>query len=421
MRKALVKKAVTLLLLLTLIVPACFIRYDDVYGDNKQNLDNANNKKSDLQSEYDKTQKKLDELKSQSSDIETYLAQLDSQMSTINSSLNDVNGQIEQTETEIADTEEKLAEAEADVDEQYDSMKLRIQYMYEHNDETYFALLLNSESMGDMLNKAEYITKISEYDRKMLEKFNDTVNFITDAKIKLEQDKETLVAKQEELEDKKASLELLESTKQSEMAALKKNTQQQKSYQDSIEQAIKEQDSLIASIQQQIKAEEEASRNNANLNNGGSNGNSNSGNSGSENGGSAKYDGGAFKWPTVSTRITSQYGDTSGRTSPHKGIDIGASVRGVSGDPIYAAADGKVVLAQYGNASAGNWIMIYHGNGLYTRYLHASSLLVSVGTTVTKGQKIALMGTSGNSDGVHLHFDVMLNGSYVNPWNYLSK
>ena len=185
MRKALVKKAVTLLLLLTIIVPGCFVRYYDVYGDNKQNLDNANNKKSDLQSEYDKTQKKLDELKSQSNDIETYLTQL---------------------ETEITDTEEKLAEAEEDVDEQYDSMKLRIQYMYEHNEETYFALLLNSESMGDMLNKAEYITKISEYDRKMLEKFNDTVNFITAAKIKLEQDRETLVVKQEELTDKKSWL-----------------------------------------------------------------------------------------------------------------------------------------------------------------------------------------------------------------------
>ena len=81
MRKALVKKAVTLLLLLTIIVPGCFVRYYDVYGDNKQNLDNANNKKSDLQSEYDKTQKKLDELKSQSNDIETSVNQAVSDMS----------------------------------------------------------------------------------------------------------------------------------------------------------------------------------------------------------------------------------------------------------------------------------------------------------------------------------------------------
>lgn len=402
MRKALVKKAVTLLLLLTIIVPGCFVRYYDVYGDNKQNLDNANNKKSDLQSEYDKTQKKLDELKSQSNDIETYLTQLDTQMSAINSSLDEVNGQIEQIETEITDTEEKLAEAEEDVDEQYDSMKLRIQYMYEHNEETYFALLLNSESMGDMLNKAEYITKISEYDRKMLEKFNDTVNFITAAKIKLEQDRETLVVKQEELTDKKSSLELLESTKKNEMASLKKNTQQQKDYKAKIEADIKAQDNLIASIEAKIKAEEANKNNNSN------------------NGGSTKYDGGAFKWPTVSTRITSPYGDMDGRTSPHQGIDIGAVNRGVSGDPIYAAADGEVIISR-SSPSAGNYIAIYHGDGLVTRYLHASVLLVNENEKVTKGQLIARMGTTGNSDGVHLHFDVRLNGVVVNPWNYLSK
>ena len=411
MRRALVKRVVTLLLLLTMVVPYCFVTYNDVYGDSKQNLSDANNKKSDLQSEYDKTQKKLDELKSQSDNVETYLAQLDSQMSTVNRSLNEVSGQIEQIETEITETEEKLAEAEDDVDEQYDAMKLRIQYMYEHNDETYFALLLNSESMGDMLNKAEYITKISDYDRKMLEKFNDTVNFITDAKIKLEQDRETLVAKQDELQDKKSSLELLEETKQNEMASLKKNTQQQKDYQEKIEADMKAQDNLIASIEAQIKAEEaaaNASKNNSSNNS--SNSNNNSGNN--SNSGSTSYDGGAFKWPTVSTRITSPYGDTEGRTSPHQGIDIGAVVRGVSGDPIYAAADGKVVISQF-SSSAGNYIMIYHGNGLYTRYLHASSLLVSVGTYVTKGQTIALMGTTGNSDGVHLHFDVRLNLSLI--------
>ena len=97
MRRALVKRVVTLLLLLTMVVPYCFVTYNDVYGDSKQNLSDANNKKSDLQSEYDKTQKKLDELKSQSDDVETYLAQLDSQMSTVNRSLNEEAAYYEQS------------------------------------------------------------------------------------------------------------------------------------------------------------------------------------------------------------------------------------------------------------------------------------------------------------------------------------
>jgi murein DD-endopeptidase MepM/ murein hydrolase activator NlpD len=125
-------------------------------------------------------------------------------------------------------------------------------------------------------------------------------------------------------------------------------------------------------------------------------------------------------WPTTSTRITSDYGDTSDRSSAHKGVDIGAVKIGVWGDPIYAADSGQVTIATF-SATAGNWIWIYHGNGLYTVYMHCSSLKVSVGDTVTKGQVIATMGSTGNSSGAHLHFGVRLNGAYVNPWNYVSK
>ena len=354
-------------------------------------------RKKDLQSQYEQTEKIIEDLKAQNDDMIAYIAQLDAQMSSVDGELNEVNEQVEQIEAEIADTEEKLAQAEIEAEEQYSSMKLRIQFMYEHNDETYFALLMNSQSMGDMLNKAEYITKISQYDREMLEKYNATVTYITVAKAQLETDRETLVTKQEELEDKRASLSLLESTKKSEMASLQKNKQQQENYKAKIEADIKAQDEYIAKIEAEIKAKE---------------------NSGSAN--VVKYDGGKFKWPTESTRITSPYGDTEGRSSPHKGIDIGALNRGVAGDAIYAAYDGDVVIATF-SSSAGNYIMINHGGGLYTRYLHASKLLVSAGTHVTKGQKIALMGTTGDSDGVHLHFDVRYNGSYVSPWNYLSK
>ena len=344
MRRALAKRLIPLLMVLVLVIPYFAVSYYDVYGNDKQNLNDANSKKKDLQSQYEQTEKIIEDLKAQNDDMIAYIAQLDAQMSSVDGELNEVNEQVEQIETEIADTEEKLAQAEIEAEEQYSSMKLRIQFMYEHNDETYFALLMNSQSMGDMLNKAEYITKISQYDREMLEKYNATVTYITVAKAQLETDRETLVTKQEELEDKRASLSLLESTKKSEK----------------------------------------------------------------------------FKWPTESTRITSPYGDTEGRSSPHKGIDIGALNRGVAGDAIYAAYDGDVVIATF-SSSAGNYIMINHGGGLYTRYLHASKLLVSAGTHVTKGQKIALMGTTGDSDGVHLHFDVRYNGSYVSPWNYLSK
>jgi murein DD-endopeptidase MepM/ murein hydrolase activator NlpD len=133
------------------------------------------------------------------------------------------------------------------------------------------------------------------------------------------------------------------------------------------------------------------------------------------------YNGGAFKWPCPSsTRVTSPYGErvspTTGASTNHKGIDIGASY----GADIIAAADGTVRAATY-SSSAGNYVMIDHGGGLYTVYMHASSLLVSEGQTVSAGQVIAKVGSTGISTGNHLHFGVSLNGSYVSPWNYLSN
>ena len=132
-----------------------------------------------------------------------------------------------------------------------------------------------------------------------------------------------------------------------------------------------------------------------------------------------RYDGGIFTWPAPSyKRISDEYGY---RTHPilgvqqfHNGLDMAAP----GGSPILAAYDGKVVAAAY-SSSMGNYIMIDHGDSLYTIYMHASALYVSKGAEVSKGDKIAAVGSTGRSTGNHLHFSVRLNGNYVSPWNYL--
>jgi murein DD-endopeptidase MepM/ murein hydrolase activator NlpD len=128
-----------------------------------------------------------------------------------------------------------------------------------------------------------------------------------------------------------------------------------------------------------------------------------------------------FTWPCPSyTRISDDYGmrlhPTLGINKMHNGIDLAAP----AGSPILAAYNGTVVAASY-EASMGNYVMINHGDGLYTVYMHCSKLYVSQGQSVTKGQTIAAVGTTGRSTGNHLHFGVRLNGSYVSPWNYLSN
>jgi murein DD-endopeptidase MepM/ murein hydrolase activator NlpD len=132
-----------------------------------------------------------------------------------------------------------------------------------------------------------------------------------------------------------------------------------------------------------------------------------------------KYDGGMFAMPCPSySRISDNFGmrmhPTLGIQKMHNGVDFAAP----SGSAILAAYDGKVVAAAY-NSTMGNYVMISHGSGLYTVYMHASSLSVSTGAEVSKGQKIASVGSTGRSTGPHLHFGVRLNGNYVSPWNYL--
>ena len=398
-RNNLIKKITAALMIVMLLIPYCFAQV--TFGDNKSDLKNAQNQQNDIQNKKKETEDKIAQLKAQSSDLTSLIQGLDAQMGELSASLDDINTQIATLEAEIEETQAQLEQAEADKESRYEAMKLRIQFMYEHNDYTYVEVLLSSESMADMLNKFEYINKISEYDRQMLEEYQSTINLISSSKVKLEEDKETLTASQEALQAQVDALEVVQNEKTAQLNALSKNTADQVAYKKQLEADEKKLDAEIASITAKIKAEEASGVTPSN-----------------------RYDGGTFKWPTTSTRITSPYGDTSDRTSPHKGVDIGAVRAGVSGDPVYAAYDGKVVIAHRQSeyySTAGNYVMIYHGNGLYTRYMHLDSLNVSVGAQVTKGQKIGVMGNTGNSFGAHLHFDVMLNGSYVNPMPYFNK
>jgi len=129
---------------------------------------------------------------------------------------------------------------------------------------------------------------------------------------------------------------------------------------------------------------------------------------------------GSYVWPCPKyTRVSSPFGYRNGifvkGAEYHKGVDLAAP----TGSPILAARDGKILYAQWSN-SFGYWIQIDHGGGITTRYGHASKLLVSAGQTVTAGQQIALVGSTGNSTGPHLHFEVQVNGVANNPLNYVS-
>ena len=344
------------------------------------------------------TDELINDLKDSKGDVEDKVQELNNELVDISSKITSLENQLADKSTEIADAEAELAQAEADKQKQYDDMKTRIQYMYENSQTTYLEQLLESNSVAEFLNTAEYIAEIQKYDRQKLDEYTENIEYITVAKEQLEQDYADLENMKANVESQKQSVAALMSQKETELAGITSNISDAQEDAKYFEAEIQAQNELIAEIKR-IEADKAAAEGKEVADN--------------------PYTGGAFTWPCPSsTRVTSDYGTrvspTSGASSNHKGIDIGAS----AGAAIVAAANGTVKAANYSSA-AGNYVMIDHGGGLYTVYMHCSSLAVSEGTAVSAGQTIAYVGSTGISTGNHLHFGVSLNGSYVSPWSYL--
>ena len=399
MRLWISKRMVAVLLVLVMILPYAMI----ATGTTTDELNSAQSKKSSIDKQIEDTKTQLTQLTKDATDIASYIKSIDQKMAQVDNMINDLNTQISDKRAQIKNNQELLAQAKIDSVEQYASMKLRIQYMYEHESESYIEIMMASKDMGDLLNKTEYINKITDYDREMLVRYANTEKTIQDTQVALQNEQTELEDSMASVEAQKSSLQLVQDSKAVELKKLNDKTSQANATVSQLQKDQKAQEAEIAAKEAEIKRQEEADKA-----------------SGSA---SQKYDGGKFMWPVpASHRITSYFGEMEDRTVSHNGLDIGASSPGVIGDKIVAAYDGVVTIATY-STSAGNWIWIYHGDGLYTVYMHTSKMLVSVGDKVTRGQVIALMGNTGNSTGAHLHFGVRVDGVYVNPLGskYLSN
>ena len=278
-------------------------------------------------------------------------------------------------------------------------MKLRIQMMYEQNDNYYLETILRAESFADLLNKLDYIQMVMDYDDQKLQEYILIRQYVEVCKEELNAEKEVLDEAKAGVEQEEASLAQLISDKETEIVAKQGDISNKEAAIAEYEAEIQAQNELIASLEAAVAAERKKLA--------------------EENAKKLTYDGGMFAFPAPSyTRISDDYGNrihpTLGVEKFHNGIDLAAP----NGSPILAAYDGEVVAASY-SSSMGNYVMIDHGDSLYTIYMHASALYVSKGDAVTKGQQIAAVGSTGRSTGPHLHFGVRKNGGYVSPWGYL--
>ncbi|MCR5627825.1 MAG: peptidoglycan DD-metalloendopeptidase family protein [Lachnospiraceae bacterium] len=329
-------------------------------------------------------------------DAEAYITQIDSEITNLQEKIDALKEEIEKKQEEIRITKEELEENIRIQEEQYEYMKMRVKVNYEGRKQSILEALFTSKSISELLNRSLYLEEIARFDSKKLEEYKETVKAVEDKAAQLAKEEEELQATLNEAAKEQETQQALMEDKETEVAQYSASIGDKEAQLAEYDAMIAEQNAVIAAMEAAIKAERERLAEEA-----------------------RKYGGGPFTHPCPDyTRVSDEYGmrmhPTLGVEKMHNGIDFAAP----TGTPILAAAEGKVIAAAY-SPSMGNYVMIDHGSDLITIYMHASSLNVSTGDEVSKGQTIAKVGSTGRSTGPHLHFGVRENGAYVNPSKYL--
>ncbi|MDR1778643.1 MAG: peptidoglycan DD-metalloendopeptidase family protein [Clostridiales Family XIII bacterium] len=350
-----------------------------VYADLQTDLDEAKARQQQAQDEYDAKKSVEDDLAAQ------VTVTLDNIAAT-QTEIENITAEIAAKEIELTAASLEVSKKEKEYNEQNRELGERLRMMYESGDQSVIEVLLGSESVVDFLENLDMVKRIHQSDVDVLNSLDESLTELEAKRDEVEAIKESLAAynenlvvQEQNLEAEKATLEVLYEEAKIEASEAQDNLEEMKAE--------------TARIQSQIYADIA---------------------SGSYYTGGF---GGYFGWPCNATIVTCPYGGYPG----HKGLDIGASY-----EPVYACADGVVTVASYGwGGGWGNYIMIDHGvdssgNHYRTLYAHNSTLLVSVGQTVSRGQQISVSGNTGNSTGPHLHLEVWVNGVQVDPWPWVT-
>ncbi len=316
-------------------------------------------------------------------------------------------------EEQIADVEDRLEQLEKDLEDANENYSIvnstyanRLRSIYENGIPSIFELIITSNGFTDLMVKLNIYSMILEHDKTLMNTYQDRQNYINYIKGDIELDKKQLEALQQGLEEVKADLEEKRVEKVNKMTELE---QKQGELQNAAELLTQKRKQAITDIDNEVaKVIDEVAEQ-------------------IRNGTSSTFTGTDFAYPTPGfTIITTRFGEVYNLVDPagsaHTGADIAGA--GINCTPIYAIQAGTVTTSGYSNYGYGNYIIINHGeciddNSSYiSLYGHCSSLAVEEGQVVEKGQLIGYVGTTGNSTGPHLHLEVRVNGTRVDPLQF---
>ena len=356
--------------------------------------------KNDLNQKKTDAQNTLNDIKNEKATTTNDISKINDNISELSDKIDDLQNEIDDLNDKISENENEIEEKEKEVEKKQELLKKRLVSMYKTGGTSYINVLLGSSSTIDMIVTYDAVDDIAKADTNLIDSIKSEKTNLEGKKQELENNKTEVDSKKKILDTEQSSLSAKKVEKQEKVAQLSESEQKTQKEIDTYNEQIREVNNQLAAIAK-AAAKKSSSKSKSS---------------------SAKiYTGGKFTWPCPSyTRISNYFGyrsaaETHGIGSTnHKGIDMAAPY----GSNIIAAGSGEVILASY-KGGYGNCVMIDHGGGIVTLYGHASSICCSVGQSVKTGDVIAKVGSTGNSTGNHLHFSVLVNGTYVNPASYL--
>lgn len=346
--------------------------------------------KSEIQNKIDDKKEELQDVKDEKSSVLTEIDKLNTSISSTEKEISDLNSKIDNLTSSISEKTTEIEKKENEFKEKDKLLQDRLVALYEAGDTTYLDVLLSSASITDFISNYYLIERLADYDSQLLTKIESQKKELEESKSKIEEEEKKL----QELKSNAIKLTTtLKNSRTLQKSKMDKLTEEEKGIQEEINKYKIEE----ANIENQIKQ--------------------------ATNDGEyqLQYTGGVMLWPVAKegTVITSPFGTRNhpiqGVVKLHSGIDIGGAGYGAK---VVAAEDGVVSFA--GTLGGyGNCVIVNHGGGISTLYGHGQTLLTTVGTNVKKGDIIMEVGSTGNSTGPHLHFEVRVNNIAVNPATYL--
>ena len=355
-----------------------------------EQTEELNNQKEEVQNKINETNLKLEYVQDELSNTMLKVQETEDKVLSYERKVKELGEQMQTLQTSIDDATNKLVLASQNYEEKRKVLVNRLVALYEAGDTKYLDVLLKSNNIVDFISRYYIIEEMVQYDNELIEA--------------VKTEKEKIKKKKQKLENEQSEIRIIKAKGEQTSVVLSNMKTLQQRYVKQLsagEKKLQEQITAYKKEQAEIEAKIMEATNQIPAN--------------------IQFTGGEMLWPVAAsgTVITSNYGirehPIQGVVKQHTGLDIGGAALGT---PVVAAADGVVTYAGW-LGGYGNCVMINHGDGVVTLYGHGNKILTTVGKEVKQGETIMEVGSTGNSTGPHLHFEVRINGSYTNPLNYV--